>query len=296
MSLVKGFITCRKNSFFRNTPDLLNPHTTIRPFVRLLIFSAIVLYSFPAWSVLSLQGKLNINTASKQELILLPEIGEVRAAAIVAFRSKSGSFKALDDLTLVSGIGEKTRESIKPYIKFTGDSDLSILAQKTPAVQGLFAEDAIAVNAKLLPNKMFFDEMISEISRAESSIVISIFLFKTSQYPSNKANMLMAALGKAAERGVNVSVFFERGKSDGDSVSVANKNSADRLAAMGVSVSFDSPERTTHTKVAVFDEKTVIIGSHNFTHSALKYNNEVSVKINSPAFSKKVLNYVEGLE
>jgi phosphatidylserine/phosphatidylglycerophosphate/cardiolipin synthase-like enzyme len=105
----------------------------------------------------------------------------------------------------------------------------------------------------------------------------------------------MAALGKAAGRGVRVSVFFERGKSDGDSVSVANKNSADRLAAMGVSVSFDSPERTTHTKVAVFDENTVIVGSHNFTHSALKYNNELSVKINSPAFSKKVLNYVEGL-
>jgi len=105
----------------------------------------------------------------------------------------------------------------------------------------------------------------------------------------------MAALGEAAGRGVKVSVLFERGKSEGDSVSAANRSSADRLADMGVSVGFDSPERTTHTKVAVFDEKTTIMGSHNFTHSALKYNNEVSVKINSPAFSKKVLNYVEGL-
>jgi len=105
----------------------------------------------------------------------------------------------------------------------------------------------------------------------------------------------MAALGEAAGRGVKVSVLLERGKRELDSVSVANKSSADMLAEKGVSVSFDSPERTTHTKVAVFDEETVIIGSHNFTHSALRYNNEVSVKINSPAFSKKVLNYIEGL-
>lgn len=292
MSLIKALDAYRPHFLFRSFTSILKGYQC---FTLLIIFSAPILYSSTAWPALSLQGKLNINIASKQELILLPEIGEVRAAAIVAFRSKSAPFRTLDDVTLVSGIGEKTRESIKPYIKLSGSSDLSILDQELFLPSALPGEDYVAVNAKFLPNEVFFDEILSEIDKAKSSITIAIFLFKTSTYPSNRANMLMAALGEAAGRGVKVSVLFERGKRDGDSVSLANKNSADRLAAMGVSVRFDSPKNTTHTKVAVFDEKIAIIGSHNFTHSALKYNNELSVKINSPVFSKKILNYVEGL-
>lgn len=49
---------------------------------------------------------VNVNTATEEELIALPGIGEVRAAAIVEYRQEYGPFQAVEDLLLVPGIGE----------------------------------------------------------------------------------------------------------------------------------------------------------------------------------------------
>lgn len=55
---------------------------------------------------------MNVNTATKEELMELPGIGEVRAAAIVAYREEYGPFQTVEDLLLVSGIGERTLEGL----------------------------------------------------------------------------------------------------------------------------------------------------------------------------------------
>ncbi len=64
----------------------------------------------------SVKGKVNINTASKTELMELSGIGEVKAQAIIDFRTKNGPFKNLHDIVNVPGIGEKTYENIKDLI------------------------------------------------------------------------------------------------------------------------------------------------------------------------------------
>lgn len=61
-------------------------------------------------------GKININTASVSELMTLDGIGEVKAKAIVEYRQVNGYFKSVDDLILVSGIGEKTLEKNRDRI------------------------------------------------------------------------------------------------------------------------------------------------------------------------------------
>lgn len=61
--------------------------------------------------------KINVNTASKEQLMLLPQIGEVKAEAIIKARKKN-KFSSADDLMDVNGIGEKTLEAIKTYVKY----------------------------------------------------------------------------------------------------------------------------------------------------------------------------------
>ncbi len=60
--------------------------------------------------------KININTASAEELDKLPEIGPVKAQAIVEYRKANGPFKSAEDIEKVKGIKEGTFAKIKDFI------------------------------------------------------------------------------------------------------------------------------------------------------------------------------------
>jgi competence protein ComEA len=60
--------------------------------------------------------KININTASAEELTKLKGIGPSHAARIVEFREKNGPFKLAEDVVQVPGIGQKTFENNKDVI------------------------------------------------------------------------------------------------------------------------------------------------------------------------------------
>lgn len=61
--------------------------------------------------------KININTASAEELTQLNGIGSSHAASIIEFREKNGPFKTPQDLTQVPRIGQKTFEKNKERIR-----------------------------------------------------------------------------------------------------------------------------------------------------------------------------------
>ena len=60
--------------------------------------------------------KLNLNTASAQQLQLLPGIGEVKAQAIVDYREEHGDFTSTEQLLEVKGIDETTYAGLKDYV------------------------------------------------------------------------------------------------------------------------------------------------------------------------------------
>jgi competence protein ComEA len=88
------------------TPDLTSP--TVRPAKK------------------ELTGKLNLNTASEEQLMLLPAVGPSKADRIVAWRKKNGGFKRTADLRRVKGFGYRTFKRLEPLLDIKGDTTLAV--------------------------------------------------------------------------------------------------------------------------------------------------------------------------
>lgn len=69
---------------------------------------------------LFIDGRLNINTATVNDLILLPGIGEVIAQRIIEYRTQNGPFNSVDELENVKGIGKTKLKQITDYITIGG--------------------------------------------------------------------------------------------------------------------------------------------------------------------------------
>ena len=83
----------------------------------------LALAAFPAFAddgAPGLTGVVNVNTATVEELQLLPGIGEARAHAVVALRKQRGGFKSVNDLLQVKGIGEAGLDRLRPHVTVTG--------------------------------------------------------------------------------------------------------------------------------------------------------------------------------
>jgi competence protein ComEA len=70
------------------------------------------------------KGVVNINTATAEQLQLLPRIGPALSQRIIEFREANGPFKSIEELVAVKGIGERSIEPLKPYLTVKGETTL----------------------------------------------------------------------------------------------------------------------------------------------------------------------------
>ena len=96
-------------------------------FALLIAFALLTAQGFcgPAKAT-TMVGQVNINTATQDELCLLPRIGEKVAQRIIEYRTVNGPFKSTADLKNVKGIGDKTYEKLAGMVKISGTTDLRI--------------------------------------------------------------------------------------------------------------------------------------------------------------------------
>ena len=103
----------------------------MRRFHRLTATGLAVLLAFLATSGLAAAaakpapaGKVNINTATVEQLQTLPGVGQKLAARIVEYRQKSGGFKSTQEIVNVKGLGEKNFQKIQGFLS-VGDAKSS---------------------------------------------------------------------------------------------------------------------------------------------------------------------------
>ncbi|MFC1505016.1 ComEA family DNA-binding protein [Thermodesulfobacteriota bacterium] len=87
-----------------------------RKWMALIVAVAMTLISLNAAALAADSGKININTASVEELAQLDRVGTQYAQRIVAYREANGPFTNPQDILNVKGIGQKTLEANKNRI------------------------------------------------------------------------------------------------------------------------------------------------------------------------------------
>ena len=78
-----------------------------------------------------LEGVVNVNLATHEELQLLPGVGPARASAIIEYRKQHGPFKKLEELTAVSGIGDKALARMRPHCALSGKTTARLSGPST---------------------------------------------------------------------------------------------------------------------------------------------------------------------
>ena len=131
-----------------------------------------------------------------------------------------------------------------------------------------------------------------------------MFLINLPQNKSNtKAQQLVDELIKAQKRGVDVEVVLDanvdfvnqRGKSDWQE-KIRSMRAYKQLKEAGINVYYDTLTTYTHAKTLIIDGKTAIVGSTNWTESALSRNIEIDLLVESPELAQSVADYMASIK
>ncbi|MEW6426627.1 MAG: phospholipase D-like domain-containing protein [Thermodesulfobacteriota bacterium] len=147
---------------------------------------------------------------------------------------------------------------------------------------------------RVLADGDYYPALEQAIDGAQRQIRMVMFLFRPTGSGNNRPAKIIAALGRARKRGVDVRVILEAAKDD-SSLNSSNRAAARKLREQGIAVFYDTPTTTTHAKMVVIDGRTSVVGSHNLTQSALSRNHELSLIIDNRDLAARLLDYIERL-
>ncbi|KKO20222.1 MAG: hypothetical protein DCC43_05895 [Candidatus Brocadia sp.] len=156
---------------------------------------------------------------------------------------------------------------------------------------GLPADDVIP-----LTDGDYYPQVHQALATAKKSIMCVMYMADINpKYKQGWEYNLVNDLINAHRRGISVTVifdqnvmFWETGKK-GKKTERKSENAYELLKKNGVPVYYDSIDRVTHSKIMIIDDYITIVGSTNWTYSALRKNHEASVLIKSRSVAEEFL-------
>jgi hypothetical protein len=150
----------------------------------------------------------------------------------------------------------------------------------------------------------YFPAVKEAITEARESIYMVMFKVGLRPYDeSSSVYKLVEELVNAHKRGVEVAVILDQnipfiGKEHIDDWEIEGKNAwcYKRLKESGINVGYDDAVNYTHAKTLVIDKEIIILGSANWTESALHRNFETNVLIKSKDLAQELLEQFEKIK
>ena len=161
----------------------------------------------------------------------------------------------------------------------------------------------VSNNTKImaLNDRDYYPVAMERINGAKKSIHMVMYEIRWYGNPEGNSRdvcKLAVALVDAHDRGVDVKIILDDGRGYGftnqDLVDAA-KNWSSYFTSHGIVVKFDWSNETTHDKLIIIDGEIVIVGSTNWSQSALNYNHEANALIESKEVAEEYENYFEDL-
>lgn len=159
---------------------------------------------------------------------------------------------------------------------------------------GCWEQNEELTDIEVITNRDYYPVFHHLIKNSEESVLAVIYLAKFHHQKESQVNYILEDLCDARSRGVNVKVLLDKSNWD-STLNEYNKEFIDSLEKYDVVSSFESPDVTTHAKCIVFDNRTALLGSTNWTTSALEYNNEVNIKVSNDELCNELTEYINGL-
>lgn len=176
---------------------------------------------------------------------------------------------------------------------------LALLICFPSMLYSLPAEDIEVIN-----NKDYFPRVHELFKNAKQSIYVIMFsAYYYDKYSGSQSNQLLQDLADAKKRGLDVKVILDQEKpvlsgffQKKEIMPEQHKRVTQFLKENNVPYILDSQETTTHSKLAIVDGIYTVIGSANWSYSALTKNNETNALIKSREAAKQYTDYFNNIK
>jgi phosphatidylserine/phosphatidylglycerophosphate/cardiolipin synthase-like enzyme len=141
---------------------------------------------------------------------------------------------------------------------------------------------------ELLDDKGYEPRVLELLRGARERIEVTMFsaLLPADAGTTHPVRLLLDALVERHRAGVAVRVVLDAGAPSGQGR--PSERAYQLLEQAGVPVRWDEDDRTTHSKTLVVDGRWCVVGSHNWTFSALRRNREQSLLVEDPALAGRL--------